>query len=151
MKVHKMQELDQNTTDVNVCLTLTCLCSKLLMVFNRTWMRSFNRCDSTWWKHMHKISPPYGKIPSKTSALQYCRLVINPISFLPFTVGSCIVFLTDTAHASTFSVTGDCKAGISLECIVRIAHDGKHLGVFLYYIMDICCSVSSGSWLLIAE
>jgi len=111
---------------------------QVLTVFSRNWMRCFNRRDSTWWKHRHRISPLCGKIPSKTSGLQYCWPVSHPISFLPFAVGSCIVFLTDTAHASTFSVTGDCKAGISLEWIVRIAGNGKHLGVFLYYVIDIC-------------
>lgn len=129
----------------------TCLSypQQVLMVFSRNWMRAFNRHDSTWWKHMYKISPPCGKIPLETSGLQYCWPVSHPISFLPFTVGSCIVFLTDTAHASTFSVTGDCKAGISLEWIVRTAGNGKHLGVFLNYIMDICCQCEL--WLLVTH
>lgn len=111
---------------------------QILVFLSRKSMRSFNRHNSTCWKQVHKISPQHGEILWKNSGLLYCWPASHPMSFLPFTVGSGIVFLADTTHASTFSVTGDCKAGISWGWIVRIAGNGRHLGMFLCYSMGIC-------------
>lgn len=136
------------------CIICKCLSyadtspQQILVLFSRKWTRSFHRHNSIWWKQGHKSSPEYGKIPWKNSGLLYCWPASHPMSFLPFTVGSCIVFPADTMHTSTFSVTGDCKAAISLGWIVRIPGNDRHLEMFLHYSMDICqCEF----WLLIVH
>lgn len=137
MKVHILQDqICWHFSTANFC------------AFCRNRMGSFNRHNSTQWKQAHKTFPQYEKIRWKNSGLLYCWSASDPMNFLPFTVGSCIVFLADTTHASTFSVTGDSEAGISIARIVRIPGNDKHLGMFLCYSMEVCqCEL----WFLVVQ